>query len=214
MMRLKGDQYAATGAGHYFAEPDRIMLLHRACYARATPLSAACCPLCTPAPAPPHYGLPAGPVLHWWVPVYDPAPAHLALDGSCCAHPGWAPPGSILAGVTTSTSAVPRPRNPGRPGPGDPQRDPPGTAQGPAQGRDRGQVLPARHRPVRSRPLRACITAVNRSDTSPNSPSLGETQGDSRGLGRPAGARLTADWSSITGSTPNRSECVGANRRS
>jgi CelD/BcsL family acetyltransferase involved in cellulose biosynthesis len=82
LVRFKRDQYAATGAGDYFAEPDRVGLLHRLLRTRDTSFSG----LLSTVHAGPHliaahFGLRAGPVLHWWFPVYDPAFAQFS--------PGW-----------------------------------------------------------------------------------------------------------------------------
>ena len=82
VVQLKRGQYAATGARDYFAEPDRVTLLHRLLRTRDSSFGG----LLSTVHAGPHliaahFGLRAGPVLHWWFPVYDPAFAHLA--------PGW-----------------------------------------------------------------------------------------------------------------------------
>jgi CelD/BcsL family acetyltransferase involved in cellulose biosynthesis len=82
VIELKRSQYAATGAKDYFDAPGRRELLTRLLHTRATEfggilstvhagehLIAA------------HFGMRAGPVLHWWFPVYDAEFAHLA--------PGW-----------------------------------------------------------------------------------------------------------------------------
>jgi CelD/BcsL family acetyltransferase involved in cellulose biosynthesis len=79
---LKRRQYAATGSRDYFSHPPHGQLVHRllgeggadfggmlsALYAGPHLLAA-------------HFGLRAGPVLHWWFPVYDPDFSRLA--------PGW-----------------------------------------------------------------------------------------------------------------------------
>jgi CelD/BcsL family acetyltransferase involved in cellulose biosynthesis len=82
VVQLKRGQYAATGARDYFAEPDRVALLHRLLRTRDSSFGG----LLSTVHAgrhliAAHFGLRAGPVLHWWFPVYDPAFAHLA--------PGW-----------------------------------------------------------------------------------------------------------------------------
>ncbi|WP_240690670.1 MULTISPECIES: GNAT family N-acetyltransferase [unclassified Amycolatopsis] len=82
VIRLKREQYAATGARDYFSDPARIALLHRLLRTRegsfrgvlstvhiGGELLAA------------HFGIQDGHVLHWWFPVYDPRFARLA--------PGW-----------------------------------------------------------------------------------------------------------------------------
>lgn len=82
VIALKRAQYADTGARDYFADPGHRELLHRllgmtdpdfggvlsAVYAGPHLLAA-------------HFGLRAGPVLHWWFPVYEPQFSRLS--------PGW-----------------------------------------------------------------------------------------------------------------------------
>lgn len=83
LISLKRRQYQATGARDYFADPLHAELLHRllatsadfefggllsAVYAGQHLVAA-------------HFGLRAGPVLHWWFPVYDPQFSRL--------DPGW-----------------------------------------------------------------------------------------------------------------------------
>ena len=83
VISLKRRQYEATGARDYFADPRHVELLHRllatrtgsefsgmlsAVYAGEHLIAA-------------HFGLRAGPVLHWWFPVYDPEFSRL--------DPGW-----------------------------------------------------------------------------------------------------------------------------
>jgi len=82
VIALKRRQYADTGARDYFADPQHRELLHRllgmtdpdfggvlsAVYAGPHLLAA-------------HFGLRAGPVLHWWFPAYDPQFSRLS--------PGW-----------------------------------------------------------------------------------------------------------------------------
>jgi CelD/BcsL family acetyltransferase involved in cellulose biosynthesis len=82
VVQLKRGQYAATGARDYFADPDRVALVHRLLRTRDSSFGG----LLSTVHAGPHliaahFGMRAGPVLHWWFPVYDPAFAHLA--------PGW-----------------------------------------------------------------------------------------------------------------------------
>ena len=83
LISLKRRQYQATGARDYFADPRHAELLHRlldrstdselggllsAVYSGDHLVAA-------------HFGLRAGPVLHWWFPVYDPQFSRL--------DPGW-----------------------------------------------------------------------------------------------------------------------------
>ena len=83
VISLKRRQYEATGARDYFTDPSHVELLHRllatstgsefggmlsAVYAGDHLIAA-------------HFGLRAGPVLHWWFPVYDPQFSRL--------DPGW-----------------------------------------------------------------------------------------------------------------------------
>jgi CelD/BcsL family acetyltransferase involved in cellulose biosynthesis len=83
LIALKRRQYQATGARDYFADSGHVELLHRllatstgsefggllsAVYAGEHLIAA-------------HFGLRAGPVLHWWFPVYDPEFSRL--------DPGW-----------------------------------------------------------------------------------------------------------------------------
>jgi CelD/BcsL family acetyltransferase involved in cellulose biosynthesis len=82
VIELKRGQYAATGAGDYFAEPGRAELLHRLLETRDPDFGG----LLSTVHAGPdlvaaHFGLRAGSVLHWWFPVYDPAFSSFA--------PGW-----------------------------------------------------------------------------------------------------------------------------
>ncbi|MDT5032650.1 MAG: hypothetical protein QOC94_2821 [Actinoplanes sp.] len=82
VVELKRDQYAATGARDYFAEPDRLALLTGLLHTRGTDFGGI---LSTVHAGPhllaAHFGLRSGSVLHWWFPVYDPA---------FSAHsPGW-----------------------------------------------------------------------------------------------------------------------------
>lgn len=82
VIAMKRRQYADTGSRDYFADPQHVALMHRllshsdadfggllsAVYAGPHLLAA-------------HFGLRAGPVLHWWFPVYDPAFGRFS--------PGW-----------------------------------------------------------------------------------------------------------------------------
>jgi CelD/BcsL family acetyltransferase involved in cellulose biosynthesis len=83
VIALKQRQYQATGARDYFADPRHVELMHRllatgndlefggplsAVYAGEHLIAA-------------HFGMRAGPVLHWWFPVYDPEFSRL--------DPGW-----------------------------------------------------------------------------------------------------------------------------
>jgi len=83
VIRLKQRQYQATGARDYLADPRHVELLRHllaanqgadfggmlsAVYAGDHLIAA-------------HFGLRAGPVLHWWFPVYDPEFSRL--------EPGW-----------------------------------------------------------------------------------------------------------------------------
>jgi CelD/BcsL family acetyltransferase involved in cellulose biosynthesis len=83
VISLKRSQYHATGARDYFADAEHVELMHRllasgngsdfggllsAVYAGDHLIAA-------------HFGLRAGPVLHWWFPVYDPEFSRL--------DPGW-----------------------------------------------------------------------------------------------------------------------------
>jgi CelD/BcsL family acetyltransferase involved in cellulose biosynthesis len=82
VIRLKRDQYAATGADDYFAEPDRVALMKGLLRTRDSAFGGLLSTLHVgPQLLAAHFGLRAGPVLHWWFPVYDPAFARLS--------PGW-----------------------------------------------------------------------------------------------------------------------------
>jgi CelD/BcsL family acetyltransferase involved in cellulose biosynthesis len=93
LISLKRRQYEATGARDYFADPRHAELLHRllgtttdsefggllsAVYAGHHLIAA-------------HFGLRAGPVLHWWFPVYDPEFSRL--------DPGWMQVRAVLEAV-------------------------------------------------------------------------------------------------------------------
>jgi CelD/BcsL family acetyltransferase involved in cellulose biosynthesis len=82
VIRLKRGQYAATGAADYFAEPDRVALLHALLGTRDSSFGGLLSTVHVgPQLLAAHFGLRAGSVLHWWFPVYDPAFSRLA--------PGW-----------------------------------------------------------------------------------------------------------------------------
>lgn len=83
LISLKQRQYQATGAHDYFGDPRHVELLHRLLAASTGPefgglLSAVYAGDHLIAA---HFGLRAGPVLHWWFPVYDPEFSYL--------DPGW-----------------------------------------------------------------------------------------------------------------------------
>jgi CelD/BcsL family acetyltransferase involved in cellulose biosynthesis len=82
VVRLKRDQYAATGARDYFAEPDRVRLLTDLLHTRGTDFAGILSTLhAGDQLLAAHFGIRSGGVLHWWFPVYDPSHAGLA--------PGW-----------------------------------------------------------------------------------------------------------------------------
>lgn len=82
VIALKRQQYAATGARDYFSNAEQVSLLHSLFAARGADfggmLSAVYAGSHLLAA---HFGLRAGPVLHWWFPVYDPQFSRL--------EPGW-----------------------------------------------------------------------------------------------------------------------------
>jgi CelD/BcsL family acetyltransferase involved in cellulose biosynthesis len=83
VISLKRRQYQATGARDYFGDPRHVELLHRLLATSTGPefgglLSAVYAGEHLIAA---HFGLRAGPVLHWWFPVYDPEFSRL--------DPGW-----------------------------------------------------------------------------------------------------------------------------
>ena len=83
VISLKRCQYQATGARDYFGDPKHVELLHRLLAASSGSefgglLSAVYTGDHLIAA---HFGLRAGPVLHWWFPVYDPEFSRL--------DPGW-----------------------------------------------------------------------------------------------------------------------------
>jgi CelD/BcsL family acetyltransferase involved in cellulose biosynthesis len=82
LVQLKRDQYAATDAKDYFAEPGRRALLTRLLHTCDASFGGVLSTLHVgPKLVAAHFGLRSGGVLHWWFPVYDPAFANLA--------PGW-----------------------------------------------------------------------------------------------------------------------------
>jgi CelD/BcsL family acetyltransferase involved in cellulose biosynthesis len=82
LVTLKRAQYAATGAGDYFADAQRLDLVMGLIRTRGTDFAGILSTLYAgPHLVAAHFGLRAGHVLHWWFPVYDPAFAALA--------PGW-----------------------------------------------------------------------------------------------------------------------------
>lgn len=82
VIELKRAQYAATGAGDYFAEPDRRELLTRLLHTRDPGFAGVLSTLhAGDRLLAAHFGIRSGAVLHWWFPVYDPELATLS--------PGW-----------------------------------------------------------------------------------------------------------------------------
>lgn len=82
LVELKRDQYRATGARDFFAEPDRLTLLHRLLHTRTEGFGGILSTLhAGPNLIAAHFGIRSGSVLHWWFPVYAPEHAKLA--------PGW-----------------------------------------------------------------------------------------------------------------------------
>lgn len=78
----KRDQYSRTGARDYFSDPKHVLLLHRLLETREADFGGMLSAVYAgPHLLAAHFGLRAGPVLHWWFPVYDPAFARLS--------PGW-----------------------------------------------------------------------------------------------------------------------------
>jgi CelD/BcsL family acetyltransferase involved in cellulose biosynthesis len=79
---LKRSQYAQTGARDYFADAEHVELLRLLLNTRDPDFGG----LLSAVYAGPHllaahFGIRAGPVLHWWFPVYDPEFSRLS--------PGW-----------------------------------------------------------------------------------------------------------------------------
>ncbi|WP_020662874.1 GNAT family N-acetyltransferase [Amycolatopsis benzoatilytica] len=82
VIRLKRDQYRATGARDYFADPARVALLHRLLRTREDSFGGVLSTVHIGGQLlAAHFGLRDGPVLHWWFPVYEPRFSRLA--------PGW-----------------------------------------------------------------------------------------------------------------------------
>lgn len=82
VVRLKRAQYRATGARDYFAGPGRVELLTRLMHTRDPGFGGILSTLYAgPHLLAAHFGMRAGPVLHWWFPVYEPGYGNLA--------PGW-----------------------------------------------------------------------------------------------------------------------------
>ncbi|ATY09295.1 GNAT family N-acetyltransferase [Amycolatopsis sp. AA4] len=82
VIRLKREQYAATGARDYFADPARIALLHRLLRTREGSFGGLLSAVHSGGELlAAHFGLRDGRVLHWWFPVYEPRFSRLA--------PGW-----------------------------------------------------------------------------------------------------------------------------
>jgi len=82
LIAFKRRQYAATGARDHFADAGHVGLLHRLLGERRTEFSGMLSAVYAgPHLLAAHFGLRAGPVLHWWFPVYDPKFSRLA--------PGW-----------------------------------------------------------------------------------------------------------------------------
>jgi CelD/BcsL family acetyltransferase involved in cellulose biosynthesis len=90
VISLKRRQYQATGARDYFADPTHAELLR---YLLATSTGSEFGSVLSGVYAgqhllAAHFGLRAGPVLHWWFPVYDLQFSHLA--------PGWMQVSALL----------------------------------------------------------------------------------------------------------------------
>jgi CelD/BcsL family acetyltransferase involved in cellulose biosynthesis len=82
VIALKRRQYSATGSRDYFADAGHVRLLHRLLAERGTAFGGMLSAVYVgPHLLAAHFGLRAGPVLHWWFPVYDPAFSRL--------DPGW-----------------------------------------------------------------------------------------------------------------------------
>jgi CelD/BcsL family acetyltransferase involved in cellulose biosynthesis len=82
VIALKRRQYAETGARDYFSDLRHVELLHRLLRTRDTDFGGLLSAIYAgPRLLAAHFGLRAGPVLHWWFPVYDPEFARLS--------PGW-----------------------------------------------------------------------------------------------------------------------------
>jgi CelD/BcsL family acetyltransferase involved in cellulose biosynthesis len=82
VVELKRAQYASTGARDYFSEPDRWELVLRLLHTREPAFAGVLSTLhAGDALVAAHFGMRSGPVLHWWLPVYDPQFSALS--------PGW-----------------------------------------------------------------------------------------------------------------------------
>ena len=82
VIELKRRQSLTTGARDYFADVQHVDLLHRLFGARTTDFGGMLSAVYAgPHLLAAHFGLRAGPVLHWWFPVYNPEFARLS--------PGW-----------------------------------------------------------------------------------------------------------------------------
>jgi CelD/BcsL family acetyltransferase involved in cellulose biosynthesis len=82
VIAMKRAQYAATGAGDYFAQPQRVALLSRLLRTAEPGFAGMLSTVhVNDQLVAAHFGIRSGPVLHWWFPVYDPAFARIG--------PGW-----------------------------------------------------------------------------------------------------------------------------
>jgi CelD/BcsL family acetyltransferase involved in cellulose biosynthesis len=82
VIALKREQYRATGARDYFADRRHVGLLHRLFDTRGTDFGGILSAVYAgPHLLAAHFGLRAGPILHWWFPVYNPDYSRLS--------PGW-----------------------------------------------------------------------------------------------------------------------------
>lgn len=82
LVELKRDQYRATGARDFFAEADRLNLLHRLLHTRGRDFGGIMSTLHAGENLiAAHFGIRSDSVLHWWFPVYAPEHSKLA--------PGW-----------------------------------------------------------------------------------------------------------------------------
>jgi CelD/BcsL family acetyltransferase involved in cellulose biosynthesis len=82
VIELKRRQYAATGARDYFSDAGHVALLHHLLDERDSEFGGMLSAVYAgPQLLAAHFGLRAGPVLHWWFPVYNPEYPRLS--------PGW-----------------------------------------------------------------------------------------------------------------------------